>query len=164
MNLSIIYQDDEFFVLNCFWILILSFSNWFLYIDMTCYLQSQLTTSIFICFQHVLERGKPHERSQILHSLSGQIVQMSQHKFASNVVEKCFEYGNTEERDYLIKEIVGQTEGNDNLLVCWKPLDFLREDIVGCWCAIEGFLLIFYKWTVSDNPEQLLFKAVSVIV
>ncbi|CAL9088057.1 unnamed protein product [Musa textilis] len=70
--------------------------------------------------QHVLERGKPHERSQIIHSLSGQIVQMSQHKFASNVIEKCFEYGNTEERDYLIKEIVGQTEGNDNLLVMMK--------------------------------------------
>lgn len=47
---------------------------------------------------------------------------MSQHKFASNVVEKCLEYGNIEERDHLIKEIVGHTEGNDNLLVCANTL------------------------------------------
>ncbi|WOK94999.1 hypothetical protein Cni_G03704 [Canna indica] len=70
--------------------------------------------------QHVLESGKPHERSQIISKLFGQIVQMSQNKFASNVIEKCLAYGNTEERDLLIKEIVGQTEGNDNLLVMMK--------------------------------------------
>ncbi|WOL19019.1 hypothetical protein Cni_G27816 [Canna indica] len=70
--------------------------------------------------QHILVRGNPNERSQVISKLSGQIVQMSQHKFASNVVEKCFEYGNTEERDHLIKEIVGETEGSDNLLVMVK--------------------------------------------
>ncbi|XP_068637285.1 pumilio homolog 5-like isoform X2 [Aristolochia californica] len=70
--------------------------------------------------QHVLERGKPHERSQIIGKLAGQIVQMSQHKFASNVIEKCLEHGGTSERELLIEEIVGQTEGNDNLLIMMK--------------------------------------------
>lgn len=67
--------------------------------------------------QHVLERGRPHERSQIISKLAGQIVELSQHKFASNVVEKCLVHGDAAERDILIEEIVGQTEGNDNLLV-----------------------------------------------
>lgn len=44
---------------------------------------------------------------------------MSQNKFASNVIEKCLEHGDAAERELLIDEIVGQTEGNDNLLVCW---------------------------------------------
>ncbi|XP_042497150.1 pumilio homolog 5 [Macadamia integrifolia] len=70
--------------------------------------------------QHVLERGKPHERSQIISKLSGKIVQMSQHKFASNVVEKCLEHGDATERELLVEEIVGQTEGNDNLLAMMK--------------------------------------------
>ncbi|KAI3873672.1 hypothetical protein MKX03_021057 [Papaver bracteatum] len=70
--------------------------------------------------QHVLERGKPHERSQIISKLAGQIVTLSQHKFASNVVEKCLEHGDAAERDILIEEIVGQTEGNDNLLIMMK--------------------------------------------
>lgn len=70
--------------------------------------------------QHVLEKGKPHERSLIINKLAGQVVQMSQHKFASNVIEKCLEYGNAAEKEHLIEEIVGQTEGNDNLLTMMK--------------------------------------------
>ncbi|RZB41500.1 Pumilio-like 5, partial [Glycine soja] len=49
--------------------------------------------------QHVLERGKPQERSQIIHKLSRHIVQLTQHKFASNVVEKCLEYGDAIDND-----------------------------------------------------------------
>ncbi|KAK4839214.1 hypothetical protein QYF36_020125 [Acer negundo] len=70
--------------------------------------------------QHVLERGQPQERSQIISKLAGKIVQMSQHKYASNVVEKCLEYCNTAERELLIEEIIGQTEENDNLLSMMK--------------------------------------------
>ncbi|KAI0488700.1 hypothetical protein KFK09_028539 [Dendrobium nobile] len=96
--------------------------------------------------QHVLERGKPLERSQIINKLSGQVVQMSQHKFASNVVEKCLEHGSSAEREILIMEIVGQTEGNDNLLIMMKDqfanyvvqkildvcTDTQRELLLGC--------------------------------
>ncbi|GAB4838266.1 hypothetical protein Ancab_027795 [Ancistrocladus abbreviatus] len=70
--------------------------------------------------QHVLEKGKPHERSQIIKKLSGQIIQLSQHKFASNVVEKCLEYGDTAARESLIGEIVGLNDRNDNLLMMMK--------------------------------------------
>ncbi|XP_006659608.1 pumilio homolog 5 [Oryza brachyantha] len=70
--------------------------------------------------QHVLERGKSHERAQIISKLAGQVVTMSQNKFASNVIEKCFQHGDIAERDLLIREIVEQTEGNDNLLAMMK--------------------------------------------
>ncbi|KAH1100675.1 hypothetical protein GLYMA_13G099300v4 [Glycine max] len=70
--------------------------------------------------QHVLERGKPQERSQIIHKLSGHIFQLSQHKFASNVVEKCLEYGDATDRQLLIAEIVGHDKQNDNLLTMMK--------------------------------------------
>jgi pumilio RNA-binding family len=67
--------------------------------------------------QHVLERGKPHERSQIISKLTGKVVQLSQHKYASNVIEKCLEHGDVAERELMIDEIIGQLEENDNLLV-----------------------------------------------
>ncbi|XVF23319.1 hypothetical protein REPUB_Repub13aG0027400 [Reevesia pubescens] len=70
--------------------------------------------------QHVLERGKPQERSHIISKLSGKIVQMSQHKYASNVVEKCLEYGDSAERELLVEEIVGQSDENDTLLTMMK--------------------------------------------
>ncbi|MBA0613169.1 hypothetical protein Godav_013662 [Gossypium davidsonii] len=70
--------------------------------------------------QHVLERGKPHERSHIISKLTGKIVQMSQHKYASNVVEKCLEYGDGAEREHLVEEIIGQSDENDSLLTMMK--------------------------------------------
>lgn len=68
--------------------------------------------------QHVLEHGKPHERSSIIKKLAGQIVQMSQQKFASNVVEKCLSFGGPTERQLLVNEMLGSTDENEPLQVC----------------------------------------------
>ncbi|KAF3621447.1 hypothetical protein FXO38_31820, partial [Capsicum annuum] len=57
-------------------------------------------------FQHVLEHGKPHERSTIIKKLAGKIVQMSQQKFASNIVEKCLAFGDPNERQLLVDEML----------------------------------------------------------
>ncbi|KAL3642827.1 hypothetical protein CASFOL_013642 [Castilleja foliolosa] len=70
--------------------------------------------------QHVLERCKPHERSRIIEKLAGSIVQLSQHKFASNVIEKCIKYSDSTSREMLIKEIIGDGDKNDNLLIMMK--------------------------------------------
>ncbi|KAG6668951.1 pumilio homolog 5-like [Carya illinoinensis] len=70
--------------------------------------------------QHVLKMGKPYARSQIIKSFTGAVVHMSFHKYASNVVEKCLEHGDTTERELLIGEIIGQSEDNDNLLTMMK--------------------------------------------
>jgi pumilio RNA-binding family len=68
--------------------------------------------------QHVLQHGKPEERSIIITQLAGQIVKMSQQKFASNVVEKCLTFGNPEQRQILINEMLGTTDENEPLQVC----------------------------------------------
>lgn len=70
--------------------------------------------------QHVLERGKPHERRRIVEKLSGKVVQLSQHKYASNVVEKCLVHGDAADEELLIGEILAQSDGNDSLLMMMK--------------------------------------------
>lgn len=65
----------------------------------------------------MLEHGKPHERTCIINKLIGQIVQMSQQKFASNVVEKCLTFGTPEERQSLVDEMLGTTDENEPLQV-----------------------------------------------
>lgn len=55
---------------------------------------------------------------------------MSQHKYASNVVEKCLEHGNTSEVEVLIEEILGQSEENDYLLVCQVKLFCIYNEFV----------------------------------
>ncbi|GKD57343.1 pumilio homolog 2-like protein [Tanacetum coccineum] len=63
--------------------------------------------------QHVLEHGKPNERSIIIQELAGKIVQMSQQKFASNVVEKCLTFGDASELQLLVNEMLGTTDENE---------------------------------------------------
>ena len=70
----------------------------------------------------MIERGKPEERSAVIREFIGQIVSMSQQKFASNVVEKCFVFGSPEERQVFINEILGYTEENEPLQVFHIPL------------------------------------------
>lgn len=57
--------------------------------------------------QHVLQHGDDVSRKSVLSTLAGQIVPLAQHKFASNVVEKCLTYCGAEEREIMIGEILG---------------------------------------------------------
>ncbi|KAK4743094.1 hypothetical protein SAY87_001095 [Trapa incisa] len=70
--------------------------------------------------QHVLEHGKPHERSAIIETLTGRIVHMSQQKFASNVIEKCLAFGTPTERHIMVNEMLGSSDENDPLQVMMK--------------------------------------------
>ncbi|MCI17244.1 pumilio 4-like, partial [Trifolium medium] len=64
---------------------------------------------------HILEHGKPHERTIVISKLAGQIVKMSQQKFASNVIEKCLAFGSPEERQILVNEMLGTSDENEPL-------------------------------------------------
>jgi len=55
--------------------------------------------------QHVLEHGRPQDKHEIISQARGKIVQLSQHKFASNVIEKSVQFGSHEHRQWLIEEI-----------------------------------------------------------
>jgi len=58
----------------------------------------------------------------IISKMKGQVLQLSQHKFASNVVEKCVEYGTPQERTQILEEILGgkNSEQGSALLVMMK--------------------------------------------
>ncbi|CAM0911966.1 unnamed protein product [Alopecurus aequalis] len=120
--------------------------------------------------QHVLEKGKSNERAEIISKLAGQVITMSQNKFASNVIEKCFQHGDIAERDLLIREIVEQTDGNDSLLAMMKDQyanyvvqkiletcnDQQRELLVS---RVKGHLQALRKYTygkhIASRVEQL---------
>ena len=72
----------------------------------------------------MLEHGKSHERSAIIKELAGRIVQMSQQKFASNVVEKCLTFSGPSERQLLVNEMLGTTDENEPLQVLQLSMHF----------------------------------------
>ncbi|KAG6890682.1 hypothetical protein C0995_005054 [Termitomyces sp. Mi166 len=62
--------------------------------------------------QYILEHGRPHDRTQAISKLQGQILTLARHKFASNVCEKALVCANPETRRRLIDEIlVTQPDG-----------------------------------------------------
>nr|XP_011469641.1 PREDICTED: pumilio homolog 4 [Fragaria vesca subsp. vesca]XP_011469642.1 PREDICTED: pumilio homolog 4 [Fragaria vesca subsp. vesca] len=99
--------------------------------------------------QHVLEHGKPHERSAIIHQLAGQIVKMSQQKFASNVVEKCLIFGSPEERQFLVKEMLGSTDENE-------PLQAMMKDPFG------NYVVQKVLETCDDQSLELIVSRIKV--
>lgn len=57
--------------------------------------------------QNILEHGSPDERGRVLQQLVPEVVQLSMHKFASNVVEKGLTCGNAAEREMLVAAMLG---------------------------------------------------------
>ncbi|KAI8844773.1 Pumilio1 in complex with Cyclinb reverse Rna [Chytridium lagenaria] len=71
--------------------------------------------------QHVLERGKPSDKALITSKVRGQVLQMSKHKFASNVVEKCVAYGSKIDQQNLIEEVIAtRPDGTSALIAMMK--------------------------------------------
>jgi pumilio RNA-binding family len=56
--------------------------------------------------QHILAYGAQSEVSKVIRSLAGYWAQLSMHKLASNVVEKCMQQGSPEESLSIIEELV----------------------------------------------------------
>ncbi|KAF9163652.1 mRNA binding protein puf3 [Mortierella sp. AD010] len=71
--------------------------------------------------QHILERGKPSEKALVVSKITGQVLTLSKHKFASNVVEKCVAYGSKADRQKLIEEVITtKADGTSPLVLMMK--------------------------------------------
>ncbi|KAK9168383.1 hypothetical protein Syun_000523 [Stephania yunnanensis] len=99
--------------------------------------------------QHVLEHGKPYERSAIIKKLAGQIVEMSQQKFASNVVEKCLTFGGASERQILVNEMLGTTDENE-------PLQAMMKD------QFANYVVQKVLETCDDQQRELILSRIKV--
>ncbi|XP_077226162.1 pumilio homolog 1-like [Tasmannia lanceolata] len=99
--------------------------------------------------QHVLQHGKPHERSAIISKLAGQIVKMSQQKFASNVVEKCLTFGGPAERQLLVNEMLGSTDENE-------PLQAMMKD------QFANYVVQKVLETCDDQSRELILSRIKV--
>jgi hypothetical protein len=123
--------------------------------------------------QHLLVYGKPSDRAEIVKQVRGKILQFSQHKFASNVIEKCVQYGNDEQRRWLIDEICADPNGLEIMMkdqyanyVVQKILDVCdvdqREHLIN---QIRPHIVSLKKYTYGKHIiarlEKLIGKSIS---
>jgi len=73
--------------------------------------------------QHILEHGKfQGDKNKIVKSIKGKVIELSNHKFASNVVEKCLQYGSEKDRKEIIDEFMEATDEEEGTPVMNGPL------------------------------------------
>ena len=79
------------------------------------------------------EHGKPEDKLRIVTAVKGKVLSLSQHKFASNVVEKCVSHATRSERASLIDEVISFNDASPH-----SPLHTMMKDQV-CHC-MSSFL------------------------
>lgn len=60
--------------------------------------------------QYLVTDGSPEDRSAIISKIRGQLLPLSQQKFASNVVEKCVVHATAAEREQFVAELLEPAE------------------------------------------------------
>ncbi|KAI3337366.1 ARM repeat-containing protein [Xylariaceae sp. AK1471] len=88
---------------------------------------AQLITDTYgnYVIQHIIAQGEPEDRSIMIQHVIDRLLYLSKHKFASNVVEKCIEYGAVDERRAIrIKLTTPNSDGT-------SPLQLMMKDQFG---------------------------------
>ncbi len=75
--------------------------------------------------QHVIQHGKPEDRAKVIKIVTSQLLNLSKHKFASNVVEKSIQYGTDEQRRAIVAQLT--TTLSDGT----SPLQLMMKDQYG---------------------------------
>lgn len=105
--------------------------------------------------QYVLEHGQPQDNKFIVTKLQGNMLFMSQHKFASNVCEKALVTSTPEMRSALIEEIIAPKREGANVVMM-----MMRDQYASEWCVSIG------RVQFSDGPailDYVLQRALSVV-
>lgn len=97
--------------------------------------------------QFVLEHGTVHDRSLMISKLRGQMLNMSRHKFASNVCEKALVTADFESRRLLIEEIMSPKQDGVSPIVTMMKDQFASKLTL---CGLQSV-------PISDYSRRLCF-------
>ncbi|KAG9246362.1 armadillo-type protein [Calycina marina] len=75
--------------------------------------------------QHVIQHGDPVDKTKIINIVQAQLLTLSKHKFASNVVEKSIIYGTAQQRKEIVRQL---TSTNDDGI---SALQLMMKDQFG---------------------------------
>lgn len=103
----------------------------------------KLLTDMFgnYVIQHVLEKGPAEDRTRIINCVTPQILSLSRHKNASNVVEKCIMHGTPQEQRAIRDQLLTRADEANG------PLFQLMKDQYG------NYVIRMFWALLSRIPE-----------
>lgn len=75
--------------------------------------------------QHVISQGRPGDRAKVIKIVTAQLLTLSKHKFASNVVEKSIVNGTDEQRRLIVAQLIALNGDGTS------PLQLMMKDQYG---------------------------------
>ncbi|RDW70295.1 hypothetical protein BP5796_08692 [Coleophoma crateriformis] len=88
--------------------------------------------------QHVISKGQTEDRAKVIKIVIAQILPLSKHKFASNVVEKSIEHGTYEQRKAILDQVTAlHSDGTSPLTLIMKD-QFGNYVIQKLLASLEG--------------------------
>ncbi|KAJ1917205.1 mRNA binding protein puf3 [Mycoemilia scoparia] len=119
-------------------------------------------TSSLVCdqygnyvIQHIMERGKPVDRKLVCAQIKGRLLELSKHKFASNVVEKCIVHGSGEDRQDLINEVVPPRSEDSSILVEMMKDQYANYVVQKMLDVVEGEQKMFLLGRIQEHINLL---------
>lgn len=104
----------------------------------------QLITDTFGNYvaQHIIGKGDPEDKSFFINFIIDRLYEYSTHKFASNVVEKCVEFGTIEQRQTIMDKLL-TPDSNGNYLIDRVMLDQYGNYVIRKSLFVGLYLLDF---------------------
>ena len=104
--------------------------------------------------QRILDHGRPMDKSRIISGICGGILQLSQHKHACGVVEKCVQIATKDERNCLVKRIC-----TTDPRTLQSPLDKMIKDqralaVVLAMVDTAEFMSDYHRKTLSRKLQS----------
>lgn len=117
--------------------------------------------------QHVVQHGRriyAAQRQALITAVRNNLVAYATHKFASNVVEKCLQFGDATERRKIIAQMLGQVNGVDQAIPPKQVEEGSNEDICPLQTMMKDPYANYVVQKVLDiaEPDQLELVVVTV--
>lgn len=95
--------------------------------------------------QHIISQGEPEDRSVMIQHVLDRLLFLSKHKYASNVVEKCIQFGSDDVRSAIrIKVTSPNSDGT-------SPLPLMMKDQFGNYVIRELLFCLNGTWGYPTN-------------
>ena len=105
--------------------------------------------------QHVMTGGTPRQRRAVVRATRGRVLELSRHKFASNVMEKCVEFGDPADCDSTIVAELLHAGGAPLLALATDPYgNYVVQKLLDVAAPATRERLLAVLWPAADRLEQ----------
>ncbi|XP_047307526.1 pumilio homolog 2-like [Impatiens glandulifera] len=116
--------------------------------------------------EHVLEHGKPWERSKLIEQIAGNIAEITEKRFSSIIISACMVFGSLHDRHTIVNGIIGSTDENtplQTIMLQQFGIDVIQKVVEECVVAQIDLIMSRIKIHLNalkrnSNENYVIFR------